>query len=94
MNLKIGGHTYKVIYKELDNILGETNFNKGEIYIEKNMPQSLKESTLLHEIFHCMNSTFDDTPTGHMLLDSLSEQFYQVLKDNQMLCNDFIDETS
>ena len=53
--------------------------------ISKDLPQTHKEATLIHEIFHVMNSTIGVSKVGHSLLDSLSEQFYQVLHDNKML---------
>lgn len=84
--LKIGGHTFKVNKKEIiSRELGNTQFINGIIEIDKRLPQSLQESTLIHEIFHVLNSTLADGQVGHSLLDSLSEQFYQVLKDNNLL---------
>ena len=87
--LKIGGHTYEV--RLVDD--GEALFLDGEgaisrdthiIEINSRYPQSEKEATLLHEIFHALNATFDEG-TNHMLVESLSQQLYQVLKDNKML---------
>lgn len=84
--LKIGGHTYKVDYsKVLDNKMGETDFDNCIINISKDMVQSQKEATLIHEIFHALNTTIGETQLGHSLLDSLSEQFYQALSDNNLL---------
>ncbi len=82
--VKIGGHTYKIVFTTLENELGKCDYDKCIIYLEKNMEQSQKEATLIHEIFHALNSTMDDG-LGHMLLDSLSEQFYAVLKDNKLI---------
>lgn len=84
--LKIGGHIVKVeianLRPELD---GEFNGDKNIISISKSIPQSRKEATLIHEILHAMNATLGETSTGHIFLDSLSEQLYQVLKDNHLL---------
>ncbi len=82
--LRIGGHTYKIVFTTLENELGKCDYDKCIIYIEKDMVQSQKEATLIHEIFHALNSTMDEG-LGHMLLDSLSEQFYAVLKDNKLI---------
>lgn len=88
--LKIGGHIFTVKQCGLD-FCGETRFQNSEIRINKDMAQSLKESTLIHEILcHCLNTTLmgDDDKNGHMMhavLDSMSEQLYQVLKQNKML---------
>lgn len=83
--LKIGGHVIKIVRDlELPGENGNADTEKNQINICKNLPQSQKESTLIHEIFHFLNTTMDGD-IGHMLMDSLSEQFYQVLKDNKML---------
>ena len=84
--IKIGGHIVKVSCKEkLENLNGDFNWETNTIRIDKSLPQSQKESTLIHEIFHVLNTTLDEIPLGHALLDSLSEQFYQVLSDNKMI---------
>lgn len=86
-SLKIGAHTIQVKLEKLDSedIDGDYDSRKGLIRIDADMPQTLQESTLIHEIFHALNATLGDGPVGHALLDSLSEQFYQVLKDNDLL---------
>lgn len=76
---------FQVKIVPLENDLGKTQFTKGIITIDEEIPQSQKESTLIHEIFHCLNTTMDASTLGHAMLDSLSEQFYQVLKDNHLL---------
>ncbi|MCX6121932.1 MAG: hypothetical protein NTX44_09965 [Ignavibacteriales bacterium] len=82
--LKIGGHIVKVdMSEELDNN-GESEPCINLIKISKEIAQSQKESTLIHEIFHFLNTTFDHG-MNHAFMDSLAEQFYQVLKDNNLL---------
>ena len=84
--LKIGGHQVTIrLDQKLDGKNGESDFTKNEISICKSLPRSQQESTLIHEIFHFMNCTLSDTPLGHALHDSISEQLYQVLSDNNML---------
>ena len=84
--LKIGGHVFTVdASKELDNSNGETDYKKNLISICKTITKDQQESTLIHEIFHCVNTTFCDKDTSHILLDSLAEQLYQVLSDNKLL---------
>lgn len=83
--LKIGGHTIKVELKKLDNLCGYYENKKGLIVIDSEMPQTLIESTLIHEIMHVMNSTIGEHTIGHSLQDSLAEQLYQVLRDNKLL---------
>jgi len=84
--LKIGGHEFNLVIMELENELGRTDFNTSTICIDKDISvQSVKESTLLHEIIHACNSTFGDERLEHALIDSLAEQLYQVLSDNNLL---------
>lgn len=84
--LKIGGHIVNINLQELDNENGKSDFGKNSITICETLPQDQKESTLIHEIMHYMNSTLGGESTlSHCLLDSLSEQFYQVLKDNKLI---------
>lgn len=85
--LKIGGHSIKIVVgKVAEGDCGEFDVMKNQIIINKNLPQSQQEATLIHEIFHVLNTTFDNGHNfSHSLLDSLSEQFYQVLSDNKLL---------
>lgn len=84
--LKIGGHIYKVdCSKALHNFSGETDVGISLIRISKDMSQSQKEATLIHEIIHALNPTLDNEHLGHALIDSLAEQLYAVLKDNDLL---------
>jgi len=84
--LKIGAHEFIVEEKEIeDKACGYTSFIKARITIDSRLPQTQKESTLIHEILHTLNTTLDDDRLGHSLLDSLAEQLYQVLKENKLL---------
>lgn len=79
--LKIGGHLINIELKRLDNLNGEFDYETNTIFISSDLTDSQKESTLLHEIFHVMNTSVDEG-YGHALIDSFAEQLYQVLKDN------------
>lgn len=83
--LKIGAHTIKVELKKLDNVCGYYENKKGLIVIDSEMPKTLQESTLIHEVIHVMNSTIGEHTIGHSFQDSLAEQLYQVLRDNKLL---------
>lgn len=84
--LKIGGHVISIIESADEKNAGEYDIYKNTISLGKNLPQSQKEATLIHEIFHALNTTLDGGHNfSHALLDSLSEQFYQVLTDNKLL---------
>lgn len=85
--VKIGGITYKVIlteeWYEHDYADGETFYDKHRgniIYIRSSLTKEAQEVTLIHEAIHAMNSTMN-----HEFLDSLSEQLYQFLSDNELL---------
>ena len=83
--LKVGGHAIKVVEvsKEEANdkdYCGETSYQENIIRIDSSLSQSRKEATLIHEILHNLKTVMD-----HEFLDSLSEQLYQVLKDNGLL---------
>lgn len=83
--LKIGGHWIGVVLTEElpEDTDADYDSEKLLIRINKRLPQSMRESCLIHEVFHALNQTFDDE--HHALMDSLAEQFYQVLVDNGLL---------
>jgi hypothetical protein len=85
--LKIGGHVFKIEQKNLKGICGETDFVTSTISLRKDMVKSMKESTLIHEIIcHAINSTFTgESHLAHAYMDSVAEQLYQVLKENNLL---------
>lgn len=84
--LKIGGHIVTVdCTQEIPGADGDFSSEKNLIRISKELPQSQKESTLIHEIFHAINSELDGIVLGHIMMESLSQQLYQVLADNKLL---------
>lgn len=85
--LKIGAVKYKVkVVKEwagYDGADAQTFYDKQHghvIYINSELTQEAQETSLLHEIMHCLNATMN-----HEFLDSLAEQLYTVLKENNLL---------
>ena len=58
--------------------LGQTDYDKMEIIISSNIPRGLQESTFFHELGHTINTTID-----HPLMDSISTQYFQIIKDNR-----------
>lgn len=77
--VKVGAHTYEVKFiDELDKC-GATNRDKNIISISTDLPYDQQEATFIHEIFHAINNELD-----HTLLDSLAEQWYQVLTENKI----------
>lgn len=84
--VKIGGHTVKIILKDLrDRYDGTSSTKLNEIEIEKDLPPSQQGVTLIHEALHMMNATWSETREGHIFLESLSQQIYQFLSDNKLL---------
>lgn len=85
-SLKIGGINYEV---KIANEWPDHDYDDGEIfndrkvgnviYIREDLSDEARMITLIHEILHACNSTMN-----HEFIDSLSEQIYQVLKDNKM----------
>jgi len=83
--LKIGGHVYKIVFKEDPVADGEEcpayiDDERMEIVLGSKAGWTVREASLLHEALHAMNASLD-----HALLDSLAEQIYQMLKENDML---------
>lgn len=83
--LRIGGHTFKVRRVSLQRDFAETDFERKEIVISRDLAPTVVDTSLIHEIIHVINPTMDGTEVGHMLIESLSEQLYQALKDNGFL---------
>jgi hypothetical protein len=95
--LKIGGHTYSVIYpyhfKERGDISGQHDLDVLEIRVDDRdgwshnaRPESTVAETFLHEILHAC-----DTISGHNVFKSnesaitgISQLLFQVLRDNKL----------
>lgn len=84
--VKIGGHTIKVEIKKLrGGIDGESDTSTNTISIEEGLPPSQRGATFIHEALHMMNATWSEYREGHIFLESLSQQIYQFLADNNLL---------
>lgn len=85
--MKIGGHNYLIKIGKLDeDKLAECDYDNAVIFISNAIRiQTIKESALIHEMLHACNSTFGQEGLEHGILDSLAEQLYQALKDNNLL---------
>ena len=81
--LKIGAHVYDVKlvkdYFEGENCGIEQRKHKY-LAVNSDLAPTHQATSLFHEILHAVNSELD-----HTLLDSLAEQLYQVLYDNNLL---------
>ena len=78
-SVKIGAHTYKVVWREMD-ICEQIDREKMEICVNPQHAKSVQESTFFHEVLHGINNELD-----HELLDSLAEQLYLFLTENDLL---------
>ena len=85
--IKIGGHLFTINIVDMKgrDLMGECDYSKNTISIDKDLVQSQKEATLFHEMLHAMNATWDSNEDGHRFLESISQQLYQVFVDNNML---------
>ena len=82
--LKIGGHYVKI--KEVepndlaeDDVCGTTELVTNTITISKDLPQSHKEATMIHEVIHIINWKLDE-PT----VEFLAQAIYGIINDNYM----------
>lgn len=79
-SLKIGAHIFTIRTADLEKQCGLTDSVKQTITIDSQVTGTMLVATLIHEVFHVMNSELD-----HALLDSLAQQLTQVLLDNDLL---------
>ena len=85
-SLKIGGHVVNVLLIDgMGNDCGSFDLTDNTIRLDKTMTRDNIEVTFIHEILHTLNHTLDSDVMGHAFIESISEQLYQVLKDNDML---------
>ena len=86
-SIKIGGHTFKVLYTTLkDSVnddLGNCDTENNCIRIRTDVAPSLQESTLLHEILEAINS-MNELKLEHKTITILETNLYQVLKENKL----------
>lgn len=85
-SLKIGAHTYSIRITEDIDDCGNISESSSEIRLSKKICKTQQEVALIHEIFGACNPTMHDK--NHELLASLAEQIYQVLHDNNLLCEE------
>lgn len=85
--IKFLGHEYRVLEvtaNDIEGNNGETWLKKGIIKIDKDLPQSRKESVLLHEILECIDSHFQ-LEISHPKIQALEECLYAVFNDNNLV---------
>ena len=85
--LKIGAIVWKVIEvnpSEIDcddgSVNGDQSHATQTIRINRGMSLEMKWATLFHEVLHCIDVQLD-----HDLVELLSQGYYQVLRENNLL---------
>ena len=88
MKIKIFGKDYE--FKKIKNFYidgskcwGGCRLGVG-IYLEKEAPKDLQESTLIHEIIEAINWELE-LNLEHNKITALESGLYQVLKDNKLI---------
>lgn len=89
--MKIGSHSIKIVFAELEEDNAKFDWSKNTITIEESLPPDQMFSALIHEVMHVCNSTLDSSDMGHALLDSLAEQLSDVLIANDMIDKSWYD---
>jgi hypothetical protein len=82
--MRIFGHDYKVSCdKESSEMasMGRIHVEQLRIQIASNLPQSQKESTMLHEIIESIDAHCE-LGLNHQQICGLESGLYQILKDN------------
>lgn len=83
--VKIGGHTISITQKSGLENMGEYEREKGLITLEKDMDQSQKAATLLHEILHVILTEMHPklpAQTEEGVVTALEVGLFAFIKDN------------
>jgi len=93
--VKIGGHTYKVLYpyqfKERSDVFGTCNSARNEIRLTNldgngfKLPMDVIEQNFIHELLHAISIVYYNDNLEEKTVEVLSQGLYQVLSDNKML---------
>lgn len=92
--IKVAGFTYKVKrVKEIPGtprIVGQADHDSVEISVVtlnkdgKKKSKEAIEKCFIHEIFHCLNSNYNNNALNEKTIERLSHGLYQVLTDNKL----------
>lgn len=78
-------YTIKEFDGDLDaNLMGREQYAKAKIYINKDMPESKKRETLLHELLHIVyaNAYLQPGDDEERVVGALATGLYQIFADN------------
>jgi len=92
-SIKLGWRTYKINQGEhrssgnSSDLYGEIKYEDNEIFIYQKLDQDNKAVTLLHEAIHWIfyNAGQKEWRENEMLVECLSENLYQIIKENPEL---------
>ena len=88
-HIKIGNLSYSIgdLDEEDDGAFGRSNQRYQWIKLSKNIKDDRKFQTLLHEVIHQIldNNDYFKESEDERLIDCLSAEIFQVLKDNGFL---------
>lgn len=82
--LKIGGHMFEIKLVEKtaltdEECMGSCDLENSTISILETLPNSHRWATLIHESLHAVNWSMHED-----MIESLSQQIYQLLADNDL----------
>jgi hypothetical protein len=91
MNLKIGAHTFEVVNEagpQGPDDFGQCSMRELKIYVNPDVPDSLKAETILHEALHIIRELHaiehkdDELEEQHVQI--MGHALYQFLKENNL----------
>lgn len=90
--IKIGAHIYDIVFRDDldDEDFGTSRQKKLKIFINQEIPQTLQEETLFHEVIHNiylqngLSIGINETEEEKQV-QIISHGIYQFLKDNNLL---------
>ena len=87
--VKIGGHIYDVVsmhdhLRVGDGCFGLCDHNNHRILIDRKLPESRQQCTLLHEIIEAINEQYE-LGLIHPTICTLEQSLYQIFIDNNFI---------
>lgn len=85
--IRIQGIDYTIIEFDSDferNLMGREQYDKAKIFINKDLPDSKKRETLLHELLHIVyaNAYLQPNDEEERVVGALSTGLHQIIEDN------------
>ena len=90
--VKVGGTVFKVIYpyafREGSDDRGQVYWDSCEIRVQKAEDPQVEEQTFMHELLHAIQATYNGDVLEDNITERMAQGLYQVIKDNDFLCQD------